>query len=82
MMKRLDPKDVEAIDDRVKLFMLQEDYQKAAKLLHKALMKWPEDERLKETQVQFKDESKQCFHCGIYMRAEAPFCPGCKHSFL
>jgi tetratricopeptide (TPR) repeat protein len=82
MMLRLDTKDVEAIDDRIKLYMLQEDYQKAAEILHKALMKWPENEGLQETQVQFKDESKQCFHCGTYMRAEAPFCPKCKHSFL
>ncbi len=82
MMLRLDANDVEAVDDKINLFMLQEDFQKAAGMLHKAMQKWPDNELLQSTQNQFKRDSKPCPRCGTYMRFAAPFCPKCKHSFL
>jgi tetratricopeptide (TPR) repeat protein len=82
MMLRLDANDVEAVDDKLNLFMMQEDFQKAAGMLQKALQKWPDAKALHDTQAQFKRDSKPCTRCGTYMRFAAPFCPKCKHSFL
>jgi ribosomal protein S27AE len=82
MMLRLDANDVEAVDDKINLFMMQEDFQKAAGMLQKALQKWPDAKALHDTQAQFKRDSKPCPRCGTYMRFAAPFCPKCKHSFL
>jgi tetratricopeptide (TPR) repeat protein len=82
MMLRLDANDVEAVDDKINLFMMQEDFQKAAGMLQKALQKWPDAKALHDTQAQFKRDSKPCTRCGTYMRFAAPFCPKCKHSFL
>jgi uncharacterized protein HemY len=82
MLLKVSPKDVEAVNDKVEVFMLQEDYHHAHKLLRKALRVWPGHEMLVETFEQFKRDSKECPRCGAFMRAAAPFCPGCKHSFL
>lgn len=82
MMLRLNSNDVEAVDDKINLFMMQEEYQKAASMLSKAVQKWPDSDLLKNTQVQFQRDSKKCTRCGTYMRFAAPFCPKCKHSFL
>jgi tetratricopeptide (TPR) repeat protein len=82
MMLKLDPFDFDAVDDKIKLYMLQEEFQRAHKVLAKALRKWPDDETLKETQIEFLESSKQCSKCGRYIRVEAPFCPKCKASFL
>lgn len=82
MMLRLDPNDMEAADDKINVFMLQEDYQKAAGMLSKALQKWPDAAPLHDTQNQFQRDSKVCTRCGTHMRFAAPFCPKCRHSFL
>ncbi|MHC4841647.1 MAG: hypothetical protein ACYTDT_11960 [Planctomycetota bacterium] len=82
MMLRIDGNDSGAVDDKIQLFMLQEEYHKAASMLSKALQKWPEDDDLKATQNQFQRDSKQCPKCGTYMRYAAPFCPKCKFSFM
>jgi tetratricopeptide (TPR) repeat protein len=82
MMLRIDSNDAEAVDDKVNLFMLQEEYQKAAGMLQRALQKWPDNPLLTATQAQFKRDSKACPRCGTFMRFAAPFCPKCKHSFL
>lgn len=82
MMLRLNPNDVEAVADKVDLFMTQEEFQKASGMLAKALQKWPGDEMLMGVQRQFQRDSKQCPRCGTYMRFAAPFCPKCKHSFM
>ena len=82
MMLRLNPGDVEAVADKIDLFMIQEEYQKAAGMLTKALQKWPGDDLLMDVQNAFKRDSKQCPRCGTYMRFAAPFCPKCKHSFM
>jgi len=82
MMLRLDPGDVEAVADKIDLFMTQEEFQKAAGMLAKAMQKWPGNELLQQVQNTFKRDSKQCPRCGTYMRFAAPFCPKCKHSFM
>lgn len=82
MMLRIDPQDVEAASDKVELFMVQEEYQKAAAMLSRALGRWPDSKILQETQEQFERDSKRCPRCGTYMRFAAPFCPKCKHSFM
>lgn len=82
MMLRVNPGDVEAVNDKIDLFMIQEEFQKAASMLAKALQKWPDSELLEQTQNQFQRDSKQCPRCGTYMRFAAPFCPKCKHSFM
>lgn len=82
MMLRVDPNDTEAVDDKIQLFMMQDEYQKAYGMLTKALQKWPDSQLLRHTQQQFKNDSKPCPRCGTYMRFAAPFCPKCKHSFM
>lgn len=82
MMLRLDAGDVDAVNDKIQLFMLQEDFQKAASMLAKALQRWPEAAALRDTQGQFQRDSKQCPRCGTYTRFAAPFCPKCRHSWL
>jgi ribosomal protein S27AE len=82
MLLRLDGGDIEAVDDKINLFMLQEEFQKAALMLQKAFKRWPGDELLAATQDQFKRDSKPCPRCGTFMRFAAPFCPKCKYSFL
>jgi tetratricopeptide (TPR) repeat protein len=82
MMLRIDKNDVEAVADKVDLFMTQEEYQKAAGMLAKALQHWPDSEELLSVQRSFQRDSKQCPRCGTYMRFAAPFCPKCKHSFM
>lgn len=82
MMLRINGNDAGAVDDKIQLFMLQEEYQKAASMLSKALQKWPDDQGLQGTQSQFQHDSKQCQKCGTYMRYAAPFCPKCKLSFM
>jgi tetratricopeptide (TPR) repeat protein len=82
MMLRLDPNDAEAVNDKVELFMLQEDYQKAAGMLQKAAKKWPQSQLIQATSGAFSRDSKQCPRCGTYVRFAAPFCPKCKHSWL
>ncbi len=73
LMLRLDPQDIEAVCDKVDLYMIQEEYQKAAGMLGKALNKWPDSELLHETKRQFERDSKQCPRCRTYMRFAAPF---------
>jgi tetratricopeptide (TPR) repeat protein len=82
MLLRLDSGDVEAVDDKINLFMLQEEFQKAALMIKKALSRWPDSDLLRATEGQFKRDSKACPRCGTYMRFAAPFCPKCKYSFL
>jgi tetratricopeptide (TPR) repeat protein len=82
MMLRLNPADTEAVADKIDLFMIQEEYQKAAGMLSKAVQRWPDSEQLADVQRQFQRDSKQCPRCGTYMRFAAPFCPKCKHSFM
>jgi tetratricopeptide (TPR) repeat protein len=82
MMLRLDGSDVEAVDEKIQVFMAQEDYQRARQMLVKARGRWPDDERLIETEGQFKRDSKSCPDCGTWMRFAAPYCPKCNYSFL
>lgn len=82
MMLRVDPNDTDAVADKIDLFMTQEEFQKAAGMLKKALKRWPEDAGLERTQVQFERDSKRCPKCKAYMRFAAPFCPKCKHSYM
>ncbi|MCA8918065.1 MAG: tetratricopeptide repeat protein [Planctomycetes bacterium] len=82
MMLRLEPADVEAVADKIDLFMTQEEFQKAAGMLAKALQRWPDSDELHSVQRSFQRDSKQCPRCGTYMRFAAPFCPKCKHSFM
>lgn len=82
MMLRIDPGDAEAVTDKIELFMVQEEYQKAAGMLQKAVQKWPESQLLKTTSGTFQRDSKQCPKCGTYARFAAPFCPKCKYSWL
>ncbi|MCA8912174.1 MAG: tetratricopeptide repeat protein [Planctomycetes bacterium] len=82
MMLRINKNDVEAVADKIDLFMTQEEFQKAAGMLAKALQHWPDSEELHAVQRDFQRDSKQCPRCGTYMRFAAPFCPKCKHSFM
>jgi tetratricopeptide (TPR) repeat protein len=82
MMLRLDPADAEAANDKIELFMAQEDFQKAAGMLQKAVQKFPESQLLKATSGAFQRDSKQCPKCGTYARFAAPFCAKCKYSWL
>jgi tetratricopeptide (TPR) repeat protein len=82
MMLRLDGSDIEAVDQKIQLFMAQEDFQKARQMLIKARGRWPDDERLIDTEADFMRDSKACPSCGTWMRFAAPFCPKCRHSFL
>ncbi|MBX3473335.1 MAG: hypothetical protein KF754_03065 [Planctomycetes bacterium] len=82
MMLRLDPNDAEAVNDKIELFMIQEEFQKAAGMLQKAVKKWPQSQLIQTTSGSFARDSKQCPRCGTYVRFAAPFCPKCKHSWL
>lgn len=82
MMLRIDPTDAEAVNDKIELFMQQEEYQKAAGMLQKAVQKWPQSQLIQATSGSFKRDSKQCPKCSTYVRFAAPFCPKCKYSWL
>lgn len=79
---RLNAKDVETVVDKIDLFMLAEEYDKAAGMLAKAAKAFPGDAHIVDVQDRFKRDSKRCPKCGTYMRYAAPFCPKCKLSFL
>jgi len=82
MMLRLDPTDAEAVNDKIELFMTQDEFQKAAGMLNKAEQKFPGSQLIKSTSGVFKRDSKQCPRCKTFVRFAAPFCPKCKHSWL
>ena len=82
MMLRINNTDVEAVIDKIELFMMEEKYNQAAGMLAKAIKRWPDDPRVERVEVEFDRDSKQCQKCGCYMRFAAPFCPKCKYSFL
>lgn len=81
-MLRLDPGDIEAVVDKIEVFMIQEDYNKAASMLQKAGQRFRGHAMLANTQQSFNRNSKRCPRCGNYMRYAAPFCPKCKNNFM
>lgn len=81
-MLRIDPNDIEAVVDKIELFQIQEDFNRAASMLQKAGQRFRGNAQLAQTQQAFSRNSKRCPRCGFYMRYAAPFCPKCKNSFM
>ncbi len=81
-MLRIDPNDIEAVVDKIELFQIQEDFNKAASMLQKAGQRFRGSALLANVQQGFSRNSKRCPRCGNYMRYAAPFCAKCKNSFM